>query len=306
MKPSDYALIPTFVAIVEEKNYTQAAKKLGVSQSAVSQNVNKLRELFDDTLFVRHRHGVEVTKYAQSIYPDLSRALSQISRTLPRYQRFDPVTCDKEFTLSGLSVINNSLLLEVIKYLSVHAPLVRLCVVPLVSEQVSQKLRLQEIDLVLEADLGQHKQLNSQSLFYEQMSVVCRSEHPRLSGQTISDEAFLSEKHIAYAHNPQDENYMTNKGLDVSSVLDKREIALRVNNATDMLNMVKNTDYVAMVPCKSLSASIESHQLNLLQPSFFDEEISVSMFWHPTRNNDPHHRWFRNVCKSIASDMYMH
>lgn len=57
MMHSDYSLIPTFVAVVEEKNDTKAAKCLGISQSAVSQGVTRLKEVFKDALFIRGSHG---------------------------------------------------------------------------------------------------------------------------------------------------------------------------------------------------------------------------------------------------------
>ncbi|WP_117233016.1 LysR family transcriptional regulator [Vibrio maerlii] len=304
MKPSEYALIPTFVAIVEEKNYTRAAKKLGVSQSAVSQSVNKLRELFDDVLFIRNRHGVEITQYAQDIYPSLSRAIKDIALSLPRNQRFDPATCNKEFTISGLSVLNNSFLPKVMQYLSEHAPMVKLCVLPLEMEEVAHKLRLQEFDFVLEGDLGQHNQLQSAKLLDEQLCVVCRPDHPRLTGDAITQEMYLSEKHIAYTHQHVSENYFSDRDLGMIKTLEERNVVLRVSNAVDLVNMAKSTDCIALAPRKALSAILDQYQLAILEPDFLKEPIPVSLFWHPSRNNEPHHRWFREVCQTIAQDIY--
>ena len=85
MKHSDYSLMPTFVAIYEEKNFTKAAKRLGISQSAVSQSVTRLREVFKDMLFIRGSHGITPTPLATDIYPTLASYVENIAHMLPEH-----------------------------------------------------------------------------------------------------------------------------------------------------------------------------------------------------------------------------
>ncbi|WP_253252706.1 LysR family transcriptional regulator [Vibrio sp. PID17_43] len=102
MKHSDYSLIPTFVAIMEERNCTKAALRLVVSQSAVSQAVVRLRKVFSDALFFCESHGVAPTVFAQ-IDPTLASAVENIAYMQPEHSRFEPLECNKRFVISSLS-----------------------------------------------------------------------------------------------------------------------------------------------------------------------------------------------------------
>ncbi|RKF17433.1 LysR family transcriptional regulator [Alginatibacterium sediminis] len=300
MKHSDYSLIPTFVAIVEEKNYTKAAKRLGISQSAVSQAVIRLKEVFKDALFIRSSHGVEPTQYALDIYPALASAVENIAYMMPEYQRFDPRACDKQFGISSLSVFGFTILPELASLLRRSAPMASMKVEPLYNNEVSSMLRSQHSDLVIDAHSNRYPQLRSKVIMEDTLSVMCRIDHPRLTGNSISVEQFLAEKHVTHSQLDQKSGYLVGRGLKDEAILTKRSIAWQCSSIMEMLPVVERCDYIAVLPQKLVDQYLHVHKLKQLKAQFLLEPIQIAIYWHSSRTNDPSHRWLRSQVELAA------
>ena len=95
----DLNLLAIFDMVMVERHVTRASERLGLTQSAVSNALNRLRRLFDDMLFVKAARGVEPTKRALAIWPDIHAAIVQLQRSV-RPGVFDPATARMEFRMS--------------------------------------------------------------------------------------------------------------------------------------------------------------------------------------------------------------
>ncbi|MGR5192478.1 LysR family transcriptional regulator [Vibrio rotiferianus] len=302
MKHSDYSLIPTFVAIVEEKSYTKAAQRLGVSQSAVSQAVVRLREVFKDTLFVRESHGVAPTAFAIDIYPTLANAVENIAYMLPEHSRFDPAECDKQFVISSLSVFGFTLLPELSALLSVKAPKVTTRIEPLYTMDLTNLLRTQQCDLVIEAQTNLHPHLRSQVLMSDKLTVMCRADHPRLTGTKVSIKEYLAEKHVTLSQIDQKGGYLIGRGIKDESILGRRDVAWQASSIMEILPIIQRCDYVGLMPKILLDKYKHLYNLKALDAEFMKEPIDVAMYWHSSRSNDPSHKWLREQCVLAAED----
>lgn len=300
MKHSDYSLIPTFVAIVEEKSYTKAAQRLGVSQSAVSQAVVRLREVFKDVLFVRESHGVSPTAFAIDIYPTLASAVENIAFMLPEHSRFDPAQCDKRFVISSLSVFGFTVLPELSALISQTAPKATTRIEPLYTMDLTNLLRTQQCDLVIEAQTNLHPHLRSQVLMSDKLTVACRADHPRLKGDTISVDEYLAEKHVTLSQLDQRGGYLVGRGIKDEAILAQRDIAWQSSSIIEVLPVIQRCDYIALMPQILLEQYKDMHQLKALDADFLREPIDVAMYWHSSRTNDPSHQWLREQCALAA------
>ncbi|WP_285164506.1 LysR family transcriptional regulator [Shewanella goraebulensis] len=294
MKHSDYSLIPTFVAIVEEKSYTKAAKRLGISQSAVSQGVTRLKEVFKDPLFIRSSHGVEPTQFAFDIYPTLASAVENIAYTMPEFKKFDPLKCDKQFVISSLSVFGYTLLPELAALMSHEAPLASVKVEPLFNHDLTNILRSQQCDLVIEAHSNQHSDLRSKVIMKDNLCVMCRKEHPRFKDNKITIESFLAEKHVIHSQLDQKDGYLMGRGLKDESTLGKRQIAWQASSIIEMLPVIEQCDYISILPQRLVDKYVDVFNLKQLDASFLQDPVEVAMYWHSSRTNDPSHKWLRN------------
>ena len=301
MKHSDYSLIPTFVAVVEEKNYTKAAKRLGISQSAVSQGVIRLKEVFKDALFIRGSHGVEPTQFALDIYPTLASAVENIAYMTPEFKKFEPLKCNKQFVISAINVLGSTILSELSAIMSREAPLASVKVEPLNNQDQTDMLRSQHYDLIIEAYSDQTSHLNCKIIMADTLCVMCRKDHPRLIGDTISADEFLYERHVTLAQLDKKVGYLEGINLKDKELLSKRKVAWQVSSIMEMWPVVELNDYLALLPKTLVEQCINSHKLKQLKANFLQEPVKVAIYWHPSRSNDPSHKWFRELFNQIAT-----
>ncbi|AAZ27324.1 LysR family transcriptional regulator [Colwellia psychrerythraea] len=300
MKHSDYSLIPTFVAIVEEKSYTKAAKRLGISQSAVSQGVTRLQAVFKDTLFIRGSRGVEPTQFSLDIYPTLASSVENIAFMMPEYKKFSAVKCEKQFVISSLSVFGFTILPPLSALMSQHAPLASVKIEPLNNHDFTNMLRSQHFDLVIDAHSNQYPQLRSKVIMEDTLCVMCRIDHPRLSGDSISIDEFLAEKHVTHSQLDQKGGYLSGKGLKEDEILNQRKIAWQAASIMEMLPVIECCDYIALLPQRLVDKYRHIYQLKQLHSNFLLDPIKVAMYWHSSRTNDPSHKWLREQIVKVT------
>ncbi|NKF50853.1 LysR family transcriptional regulator [Shewanella sp. WXL01] len=306
MKHSDYSLIPTFVAIMQTKNYSKAAKQLGISQSAVSQGVTRLRDVFKDTLFIRASHGVEPTQFAHDIYPALANAVENIIYTLPEYQKFDPAECDKEFVVSSLSVFGFNILPELAMLMSQQAPQASVRIEPLKHIDQTDMLRSQQYDLLISAGSDYRGPLRSQVIMCDQLNIICRTDHPRLES-TINEQQFLTEKHVTLGILGQDSdrhaNYLIGQGFTNEALFKQRKTAWQASSIMEILPIVERSDYLSLLPQKLVNKYMDIYNLKTLKAPFMEDLIDVCTYWHSSRTNDPSHKWFRGLVAQAAKNV---
>lgn len=91
----DLNLLPVFVALMEERNVSRAAKRLGMTQPALSNALSRLRLMLKDQLFIRERYGVQPTEMALDLAPVVAAALAQIDDAVLGQQEFDPAKTER-------------------------------------------------------------------------------------------------------------------------------------------------------------------------------------------------------------------
>ncbi|MGY5449961.1 LysR family transcriptional regulator [Agarivorans sp. MS3-6] len=299
MKHSDYSLIPTFVAIVEERNYSKAAKRLGISQSAVSQSVTRLRDVFKDNLFVRGSHGVEPTPYAMDIYPALANSVESIAHMLPEQRHFNPANCQRQFTIAALSVFSFTLFPQLAKRIFEQAPMASIKTEPLFGQDMNSLLSSHQTDLLIEADSTRYPHLRSEVIMQDGLVVVCRQQHPRYSCNQLNLEQYLSEKHVIHSQPEQRAGYLGDMGI---AGLAERQIAWQSSGIMDMLPLIGQSDCIGILPERLAKQHCAAFGLKCLQADFLPEYIVVNMYWHPSRTNEPTHRWLRDQCLLSGRD----
>ncbi|CDT12534.1 LysR substrate-binding domain-containing protein [Vibrio coralliirubri] len=300
MKHSDFNLIPIFVAVMEERSISKAAHRLEISQSAVSQSINRLKILFDDPLFFRESHGVSSSKLAESIYPQLSEAVQKIRLTAPPLSNFDAETSSREFLISTISVIGISILPNVSNLIFEQAPNVTIKADSNLAHTDMISLLRNQYDLSIDVDYGQYPGLKSQELLHEEVYVLCRTDHPRLKAPVVTIEQFLSEKHVIHTTSSQKQCYLRNKGLSYEHVLKKRNVAWSADTIIEMMNIVENSHHISLFPKRLLNKYLKNSDLKHIPCDFISENVKIAMFWHPARHNDVGHRWLRHLVSDAS------
>lgn len=297
MKHSEFSLIPMFIAVMEEKNLSVAAKKLGVSQPAISQGLTRLRALYQDELFIRDGKGFVPTAYANSIYPSLLKSMNVIMGTVPEQFKFNPKTCNRRFTISALSVFNHTFFVPLCNLIKEKAPLCTIEILPIVSDGIESLMRFEQIDLLIEVENTRYPTLKKQLISSDSLSIIYSKSHPRL-GSSVTEEAFLNEEHVVHTQHGPTLGYLSNDPR--LKCLSERRISWSVSSIVDMFPLLASSDMVGIMPNTVAEKYCGLFNLHNIQNSFISQELNIAMYWHPRRQHDPAHKWLRSMCKEAA------
>lgn len=180
----DLNLLVALEALLEERNVSQAAERLFITQSAMSKTLGRLRDLFDDPLFIRKASGMVPTPRAEQLAQHLPQVLQAVQRMVQPLE-FDPLTCDMEFKLLVQGHTGVWFLPELLGRLSTSAPHIRLKALSSV-EQPFEMLANGELDFSLQIERRYYPpDLQLNSLGFAPPMLLARAGHP-LEGRELS------------------------------------------------------------------------------------------------------------------------
>jgi DNA-binding transcriptional LysR family regulator len=312
----DLNLLVAFDALTREQNVTRAAERMGVTQSAMSHSLRRLRELMGDPLLVRGQNGMKLTSRAEALTVPLRSGLVTLDRALTRPERFMPESARRSFRLLSpdlFDVLAIPLLLERIR---AEAPGVDLVVVVLEGRRLAESLESGEVDLLItprfEELQGGTPRLDAsgllrRTLFHDGFSCFLRNDHPALpkrgrkgersgGAEALSLEAYAAMSHALVS--PRGEG----PGL-VDELLAKqgltRRVALRVPHFFSALAIVEKSDLILTGP-SALANLIGSRPIRALPPPLRLPRHALHMVWHERFSSDPGHGWLRELVANVA------
>ncbi|PMG70584.1 hypothetical protein BCU84_03155 [Shewanella sp. 10N.286.51.B7] len=297
MKNTDLNLIPIFVAIYEECSLSKSANRLNITQPAVSKALKRLRDIYNDPLFLRDNSAMVPTPRAIDIYPALAAALTNYTSTIAIDGGFDSASAERVYSFAVISGLGHTFLPLVFSHLRKEAPHLHFEVHPIFSKDTELDLRLQRYDFVIDADHFSPSFIKSHHLFDEELVAVMNAEHPRIHDE-MTLEQFLAEEHITVSGWQARSSIMRSAHI---SELDSRNVVYRTSTVTECLPLVSQTDLLAIcaksiVKQQGLLYKVKSFALPLDKNT-----LSIKLYWHPSRDTDAGHVWLRNYLVNEAS-----
>ena len=184
----DGGLLLVFRGLLRRRQTTAVARELGLSQSAVSHALTRLRDLFDDPLFIRRPHGLEATRRALELAPRIDALIDLAGATLEREGKFDPARSERRFSLVAPEFVTALMGAKLVQSFRKTAPNASFLVQFLTQRSPLDALRRGEIDLAIGRYPEGAPGLVSELLFEDEYCVVARRNHPTIKGK-ISHEA---------------------------------------------------------------------------------------------------------------------
>lgn len=145
----DLNLVKVFVSVYETRNLTVAARRLFVTQPAVSQALARLRRELDDPLFRRNGRSMDATPLADSVYPGFRQAMAGIDRTMDAVHRFDPGDSTRLFRIALSELGEIGWFPAILSAVRAVAPHIRLAVVALQPAELPSWLARGAVDLAI-------------------------------------------------------------------------------------------------------------------------------------------------------------
>jgi len=287
----DLNLFVVFDALYRERSVSRTAMVLNLSQPAVSNALARLRNTFDDPLFVRVKGGVAPTPIADTVVDDVRKALTLLKRSIEVSAGFNPTSSDKTFQL-GMNDLAESLLLPKLRlHLREVAPKVSVTSYYVDRRAGAEELKSGLIDLMVDAPLIDTSDLGSKPLSSLPYVVAMRRDHP-LTGRPLSVEDYLESEHIHVSSRRkgagQTDLALHSMGLD-------RTVKMRVQNFLVAARITLETDLLWTVP-KVLADALPLHRTEL---PFRVEPMRLYMFWHKQAKDDPSNIWIRETIAQL-------
>lgn len=297
--PTDTDLNQLFAlnALLSEGSVAKAAERLGLSESAMSRSLARLRESTGDELLVRAGRAMVLTPHALALR-DRVRELVQESRAVlhPTGADMDPRALQHLFTIRANDGFIEGFAHQLVARAAREAPGVRLRFAPKPNKDV-RPLREGLIDLDIGVLGESGPEVRVQALFRDQFVAVVREGHPLLSAPAITAEHYAACDHVVTSRHGRTEGPVD---VALAAMGLVRNTAVVVPSFSTALSIAAATDLVALIPSsyfEHLRARGTLHAFPLPMPT---AQITVSQMWHPRLDRDPAHRWLRGVVLEVC------
>jgi DNA-binding transcriptional LysR family regulator len=287
----DLNLLVVFQEVYQERQISQAAKRLRLTQSAVSNALGRLRRTFNDELFVRTAQGMQPTPFAEQLAEPVAAALGHINLALNPPEPFDPATSKRHFTLAMTDVGEVYFMPVLVEHLGKLAPGVQLSTVRASTIDLKQEMEAGRVDLAIGAFESVSTALFQRRLFQQAYVSMFRAGHPLGQG-TPTLKRFLAARHLLVSslESPYDR---INQMLGKAGV--RAATQFQVPHFTAVPYIVASTDLVVTVPHKLAERAAAPFKLAYIVPPLRLPSLQTNMFWHRRFSQDAGNGWLRAV-----------
>jgi DNA-binding transcriptional LysR family regulator len=289
----DLKLLVVFDAIMTERNVSRAGARIGMSQSATSNALNRLRELLADQLFIRTGSGMQPTAVALRLTTPIHEAL-QLVRSALEPSLFDPSNSTWTYRLAISDHASIVMLPSLAQHLARVAPGVRLVLRPKVNAEVAGQLDANEIDFAIGVIPALQRRFNRASLFRDSYDCLLRRNHP-LAKRALKLNDFKSTEFLAVRprhEGPSEvDRILIDKGV-------RRTVAITVDQFLAAPPILAHTNLIAFM-LRGVMQHLNLKQLNVAQaPIRLD--VQVSAVWNRALTKQPAHSWMRQQLMEVS------
>ena len=294
----DLNLLVVFDALMQERSVTRAGRRIGMTQPAVSNALNRLRHLLKDDLFLRGPKGMRPTPRAVELAGPIRQALSQVETALMPAE-FDPAKAANTFRLAMADYAASLILPPLAHRLEREAPGVDIRV--RVNDNVSALglLDRNEIDFAIGYHTDWPERFGGQVLFTETYVCVMRRGHP-LARERITLEEFAAARHLLVTLTGEATGFvdrlLKKRGLT-------RRVAMTANQFLVAPLIIQTSDMIMTLALRTAARFAEVNKLHIVPVPLEPDPIALTLLWHKELSHHPAHEWMRallaDICRTV-------
>ena len=301
LKNLNMNLLKVLDALIKEKNVTRAGERLGRTQPAISNALNRLRKLLDDELLVRGSGGLTLTPRAEALRDPLNDIMQLAEICLSEGGQFDPMEATGILRIGLPDRLSLSVLPLLVKKLSDTAPGLGLHVKTADRDQTLSLFKNDEIDLALGWPENLPPHLRSEWLFDEELVCVCRRGHPVLSRTRAFDtKALVSFPHVVVSATGGQravfDNLLSDRGLE-------RKGKVFVPGFSAVPELLRSSNMLAVFTRGLAVIFGKSHGLEHTELPLDLGPLGHFMVWPARYDSDPRHVWYREQIRSVCGTL---
>lgn len=303
----DLNLLRVFDQVMAERNLTRAARNLAMTQPAVSNALNRLRDALGDKLVARAGYGVEPTPRALALWPAVSDALRQLEASLTPGE-FVASQATTTFVLAMADATAAELMPGLVEIVEKDAPGVSMRVLPLTTRDPRTLLDEGQMDLAVgffpavladltaQAQAGGLAAFDHQRLYDGQYVCVMRKDHPLASGP-FTLKRFCAAHHLLVSFSGRPYGFIDEA---LASLGHKRRIVLTVNQFFTAGRVVATSDLLTVLPRHFVNVTGMASDIVWRELPFDVPPVHVDSLWHRRQGQRSDHAWLRLAVAAAA------
>lgn len=292
----DLNLLVTLEALLDERNVTRAADRLGMSQPAASRGLGRLRALFADTLLVEGPGGYMLSARAEEIRPALRRTLAGIGDILEA-SAFDPAAATGHVRLLMPDLQAAALVPYLLTRLAAQAPALDLDIIAPSRKEV-EALESDVVDAVVTLINDAPAGIRGRTLYEEGFVTLMRAGHPAAGALTL--DRYLALDHMVVSVTGVGPALIDEKLVRMGL---KRRVRVRVPNFFAAVEIAARSDLVMTLPASLAQTAASMGRLIALPPPLDLGTFAMSLVWHARHQDAPRHVWLRRTIVAAAMEM---
>lgn len=283
----DLNLLLAFEVLIEERNVTRAAKRLNLTQSAMSGALRRLRDAFSDEILVQQGKKMFPTAAALALAPEVSSVIADLRRLIAQGMAFDPQTSERKFRIVTSDYIAIVLIGPLLEQLQHEAPRIRLELTHPAPDVIG-RLDDGTIDLVIAPERFLAGDNPRELLLEERHVVVGWTGNPAL-GVPLTRETYESLGHVVVD--------LTKGGTFAENFLrehsDRRRVEVTCPDFSAVAWLLPGTNRVALMHERLARIMARFLPLRICEPPVDLPVMREMILYHRANAEDPALAWFR-------------
>ena len=290
----DLNLLVYLEVLLRERNVTQAANQLGLSQPAMSNGLRRLRALFDDPLLVRTSEGMTPTERALELEPLVKEILLGVDRAMQPATEFEPGEAQMVLRIMASDYAESTLCPAVLMQLREHAPGITLDIMN-PSDVSFLDVERGKVDLVINRFDQMPQSFHQITLWEDSFSCLMSADNPILEDYSLK--SYLSADHI----------WVSKTGMGVGVGVDpgdvQRLIRVFTRHYQAAMTLAEQNDLIVTLPTRATHLKRDHSRVVIREAPFAIPPLELKMAWSPLLHSNSPHRWVRQFITGIARSL---
>jgi DNA-binding transcriptional LysR family regulator len=305
----DLNLLVYLDALLRERNVTQAANHLNLSQPAMSNGLRRLRELFNDPLLVRTSEGMTPTERALELEPLVREVLSKIDQAVQPRGDFEPESAQRVFRIMASDYAESTLLPSVLGKLRTLAPGLTLDIMT-PSDVSFLDVERGKVDMVINRFDSMPQSFHQIHLWNDSFSCVLSPQNPVLEDFTL--ENYLKANHVWVSKtgmgvgvgvDPSDVQRLGWVDVALNKLGKKRQIRVFTRHYQAAMTLAEQNDLIVTLPTRAAQLKLNNPRVVLRDPPLDIPPLELKMAWSPLLQHNPGNKWLRKLIADTARSL---
>jgi DNA-binding transcriptional LysR family regulator len=305
----DLNLLVYLDALLRERNVTQAANQLNLSQPAMSNGLRRLRELFNDPLLVRTSEGMTPTERALELEPVVREVLSKIDQAVQPRGDFEAGTAQRVFRIMASDYAESTLFPSVLGKLRTLAPGLTLDIMT-PSDVSFLDVERGKVDMVINRFDSMPQSFHQIHLWDDSFTCVLSPENPVLKDFTL--ENYLQANHVWVSKtgmgvgvgvDPSDVQRLGWVDAALNRLGKKRQIRVFTRHYQAAMTLAEQNDLIVTLPTRAAQLKLNNPRVVLREPPLEIPPLELKMAWSPLLQHNPANKWLRKLIVDTAREL---